>query len=211
MLPELGASYGVPSSAAAVSVTAYLLPFAALQVVSGTLGERWGRRRTVRIAYVVYTAASLLCALAPTFALFLAARALQGVANAFTTPLLFAALASSVAPERLGRALGWFGSLQAAGQTSAPLIGGAAAEIDWRWAFVGVGGGERAAGARRDPGDGGTPRPATGAADGVATRRAARRRGGGRRMGLRVRAELPGGATPRRHRSGSPRAHAAWC
>lgn len=136
MLPELGASYGLPSSAAAVSVTAYLLPFAALQVVSGTLGERWGRQRTVRIAYVVYTAASLLCALAPTFALFLAARALQGVANAFTTPLLFAVLASSVAPERLGRALGWFGSLQAAGQTSAPLIGGAAAEIDWRWAFV---------------------------------------------------------------------------
>jgi len=136
MLPELGASYGVTPAAAAVSVTAYLLPFAALQVVSGTLGERWGRRRTVRIAYVGYTAASLLCALAPTLTLFLAARALQGIANAFTTPLLFAALAGSVAPERLGRALGWFGSLQAAGQTSAPLIGGAAAEIDWRWAFV---------------------------------------------------------------------------
>lgn len=136
MLPELGASYGVSSADVAVSVTAYLLPFAALQVVSGTLGERWGRLRTVRIAYVGYTAASLLCALAPTLTLFLGARALQGVANAFTTPLLFAALASSVAPERLGRALGWFGSLQAAGQTFAPLIGGVAAEIDWRWAFV---------------------------------------------------------------------------
>ena len=106
MLPELGASYGVGSGDAAVSVTAYLLPFAALQVVSGTLGERWGRQRTVRVAYVAYTAASLLCALAPTFAVFLGGRALQGVANAFTTPLLFAALASSVPPERLGRALG---------------------------------------------------------------------------------------------------------
>ncbi|MBV9920218.1 MAG: MFS transporter [Pseudonocardia sp.] len=136
MLPELGASYGVSSADVAVSVTAYLLPFAALQVVSGTLGERWGRLRTVRIAYVAYTAASLLCALAPTLTLFLGARALQGVANAFTTPLLFAALASSVAPERLGRALGWFGSSQAAGQTFAPLIGGVAAEVDWRWAFA---------------------------------------------------------------------------
>ncbi len=135
MLPELGASYGVSAADMAVSVTAYLLPFAALQVVSGTWGERWGRQRTVRLAYVVYVAASLLCAFAPTLTVFLAARALQGVANAFTTPLLFAALAGSVAPERLGRALGWFGSLQAAGQTSAPLVGGVAAEVDWRWAF----------------------------------------------------------------------------
>jgi MFS family permease len=136
MLPELGASYGVSAADAAVSVTAYLLPFAALQVVSGTLGERWGRLRTVRVAYVAYTAASLLCVLSPTLALFLGGRALQGIANAFTTPLLFAALASVVPAERLGRALGWFGSLQAAGQTSAPLIGGVAAEFDWRWAFV---------------------------------------------------------------------------
>ncbi|MDN5934413.1 MAG: MFS transporter, partial [Pseudonocardia sp.] len=66
------------------------------------------------------------------------ARALQGVANAFTTPLLLAALAGTVAPDRLGRALGWFGSLQAAGQTSAPLLGGLAAEFDWRFAFGGV-------------------------------------------------------------------------
>ena len=138
MLPELGASYGVTSGDVAVSVTAYLLPFAALQVVSGTLGERWGGQRTVRVAYVAYTAASLLCALAPTLAVFLGGRALQGVANAFTTPLLFAALASTVPPERLGRALGWFGSLQAAGQTSAPLLGGLAAEVDWRQAFIGV-------------------------------------------------------------------------
>jgi MFS family permease len=135
MLPELGASFGVSAADVAVSVTAYLLPFAAFMLVSGTLGERWGRLRTVRVAYVAYLAASLLCAFAPTLTVFLAARALQGVANAFTTPLLLAALAGSVAPERLGRALGWFGALQAAGQTSAPLVGGVAAEFDWRWAF----------------------------------------------------------------------------
>jgi MFS family permease len=138
MLPELGASFGVSAGTAAVSVTAYLLPFAAVMLFSGTLGERWGRRRTVVVAYGAYAAASLACAVATTLPLFLAARALQGAANAFTTPLLLAALAGTVAPDRLGRALGWFGSLQAAGQTSAPLIGGFAAEADWRLAFGGV-------------------------------------------------------------------------
>jgi MFS family permease len=138
MLPELGSAYGVSAGSAAVSVTAYLLPFAAVMLVSGTLGERWGRRRTVVVAYAVYVLASVACALAAAWTLFLAARALQGVANAFTTPLLLAALAGTVEPARLGRALGWFGSLQALGQTSAPLVGGLAAEIDWRLAFAAI-------------------------------------------------------------------------
>jgi MFS family permease len=138
MLPELGASFDVSSATASLSITAYVAPFAAVMLVSGTLGERWGRRRTVTLAYVAYLLTSLACLLAPTLPLFLAARALQGAANAFTTPLLLAALASAVAPERLGRALGWFGAMQAAGQTSAPLVGGLAAEVDWRLAFAGV-------------------------------------------------------------------------
>jgi MFS family permease len=139
MLPELGTSFGVSAGTASLSVTAYLLPFAAVMLVSGTLGERWGRRRSVIVAYALYVLASVACVLATTLPLFLTARAVQGMANAFTTPLLLAALAGSAPPNRLGRTLGWFGSLQAAGQTSAPLLGGAAAELDWRLAFVGVG------------------------------------------------------------------------
>lgn len=138
MLPELGSDFGVSASAASLSVTAYLVPFAAIMLVSGTLGERVGRHRAVVGGYVLYIAASLLAVFATSFPLFLAARAVQGVANAFTTPLLLAVVAGVARPGGLGRALGWFGSLQAAGQTSAPLIGGVAAEFDWRYAFVGV-------------------------------------------------------------------------
>src|SRR5687768_291822 len=81
MLPELGASFGVPAGTAALAVTAYMLPFAAVMVVSGTLGERWGRRRTVVTAYGVYALAALACVLAPTLPLFLAATAVLGAAN----------------------------------------------------------------------------------------------------------------------------------
>lgn len=138
MLPELGTDFGVPTATASVSITAYLLPFAAVMLVSGTLGERWGRARTVVAGYALYVVASLACVLAASWAVFLLGRALQGVANAFTTPLLLAALAASVESDRIGRALGWFGSLQAAGQTSAPLFGGLAAEVDWRLSFGGA-------------------------------------------------------------------------
>src|SRR4051812_1715641 len=139
MLPELGGTFGVSPGAASASLTAFLLPFALVMLVSGTLGERWGRSRTVVTAYLAYAVATVGCLLAPTWETFLVARAGQGVANAFTTPLLLAALAGAVEPSRLGRALGWFGSLQSAGQTSAPLVGGLAAEVDWRLAFAVLG------------------------------------------------------------------------
>jgi MFS family permease len=138
MLPELATTFHVSQNDAATSVTAYLLPFALVMLVSGTLGERWGPMRTIRIAYLGFVVASVLAALAPWFWLFQAGRGLQGVSNAFTTPLLLTKLAAITPRERLGRALGLYGAVQAIGQTSAPLVGGLAAESSWRWAFVGI-------------------------------------------------------------------------
>jgi MFS family permease len=139
MLPELGHDFGVSTSAASATITAYLVPFAAFMLFSGTLGARWGRRRSVLGAYVVSFAGSALCVVATTFPLLLVGRGVQGIANAFTTPLLLATLAATTPRGRLSRSLGLFASLQAAGQTSGPLVGGLAAEATWRLAFVGVG------------------------------------------------------------------------
>jgi MFS family permease len=138
MLPELGSTYDVSVSATTASLTAYLVPFAVLMLISGTIGERYGRGRTVVLGYAVYTVASLAAAVAPTYELFLAARVAQGASNAFTTPLLLAALGTTVPVARLGAALGTFAAVQAIGQSSSPLVGGLAAEFDWRWAFVGA-------------------------------------------------------------------------
>lgn len=138
MFPELRESFDASNSAVAWGFTIYLIPFALALLVSGTLGERWGRRRTVRTTYLVYAAASVLCVVAPGLPLFLLGRALQGVANAFITPLLLAGLAEVVPPERFGRAVGVYSSFQAIGGGSAPLLGGLAADVNWRWAFVGT-------------------------------------------------------------------------
>lgn len=140
MLPQIGRSVHASSSAVAASLTAYFVPFAVIQLFSGTLGERWGRRRTVQAAYVLYALASLVCALSPTLAAFLAGRTIMGAANAFTSPLLLAGLGGTVPPERLSRAVGTFSSFQAAGQSFAPLLGGVAAALSWRLAFVVVAG-----------------------------------------------------------------------
>jgi MFS family permease len=138
MLPELAHDFDVTVDATSATITAYFVPFAVLMLFSGTLGARWGLRRCVLGAYLVSVVGSVLCAVATTFPLLLVGRGVQGVANAFTTPLLLATMAATTPRQRLSRALGLFASLQAAGQTSGPLLGGLAAEATWRLAFVGV-------------------------------------------------------------------------
>jgi MFS family permease len=137
VLPEIGADFHTSAGNAALSLTTYMIPFAGLMLVSGTLGQRWGAARTTRVAYLVYLVVSLVCVLPGPFWQFLLARAAQGAANAFMTPLLLASVAQITPAHRLGRALGLFGSLQAAGQTSAPLVAGLVAAASWRYAFVG--------------------------------------------------------------------------
>jgi MFS family permease len=136
LIPELRHAFHASTDEIALAVPAYLVPFALLQVVSGTIGERVGRRRTVSVAYLVYAAAMLLSAVAPSIDVFLASRALQGTANAFTTPLLLAGLADAVPSHQRGRAVGTFAGVQAGGLSLAPLLGGLAAEISWRLAFI---------------------------------------------------------------------------
>ncbi|GAB3443708.1 MFS transporter [Actinophytocola sediminis] len=159
MLPEIGADFGVSSATAAATIPAYLVPFAVLMLFSGTLGARWGLRRSVLGAYGVSIAGSVLCVVADSFPLLLVGRGVQGLANAFTTPLLLAALATTTQRARLGRTLGLFASMQAAGQTTGPLLGGLAAEATWRLAFVGVALTAAALMVIGLPADGAAPRP----------------------------------------------------
>jgi MFS family permease len=137
--PELRESFGASTQAVNWAFSGYMIPLAVLLTVSGTIGERFGRRRVTQWTFVAYAIASFLCVVAPNLGLFLAARVLQGAANAFITPLLIAGLTEVTAPARLGRAIGVYSSFQAAGGAVAPFAGGLAAAVDWRLAFVAVG------------------------------------------------------------------------
>lgn len=136
ILHEVAGGLDSTPETAAAAVTAYMVPYAALLLVSGTLAERWGRRRVMRLSLLLFVVASGLCALAPSIETFLVGRAFQGATNAFTTPLLVAAISDGTPRERLGRALGLFAAIQAAGQSFSPLVSGISAAVDWRLAFV---------------------------------------------------------------------------
>src|SRR3954468_9500926 len=136
LVPQLRDAFDATTAGVAASIPAYLVPFAAFQLVSGTLGERLGRRRVVRTGYIVYALLSVAAAFVPTLGAFLVVRALQGSANAFLTPLLLAGLADEVPPRQIGRAVGTFAAVQTSAVALAPLGGGALGALDWRLAFV---------------------------------------------------------------------------
>ncbi|MFQ5521495.1 MAG: MFS transporter, partial [Candidatus Methylomirabilia bacterium] len=114
--------------------------FAIAQLFSGAISQLISGRRTVVVGYAVFVAASLGCAAAPTLPLFLLFRLVQGVGAAFLFPILMALVGEVVAPERLGRALGWFGVTQTLGLTLGPLVAGfLEVHLGWHWFFVALG------------------------------------------------------------------------
>ena len=136
IIPNVAHGLDASVTQVAAAITAYMVPFAILQLFSGTLAERLGPRRVVRAGYIGFGAAALGCALAPEIWSFLAARAVMGASNAFLSPILLAALSEVVAPAVLGRTVGTFAAAQTAGLTFAPILGGLLGEINWRLAFV---------------------------------------------------------------------------
>jgi MFS family permease len=136
LIPSIATGLDASVGQVAAAITAYMVPFAVLQLFSGTLAERLGPRRVVRAGYVAFGVTSLACAFAPDIWTFLGARAAMGAANAFLSPILLAALSEVVAPAVLGRTVGTFAAAQTAGLTLAPLLGGLLGEVSWRLGFV---------------------------------------------------------------------------
>ena len=78
-LPDIGRDLGASTSALQWVLNGYLLTLASLILLGGSLGDRYGRRRIFVLGVLLFTAASLLCAIAPTSGLLVAARLLQGI------------------------------------------------------------------------------------------------------------------------------------
>ena len=81
LIPNVAEGLDASVAQVAAAITAYMVPFALLQLVSGTVAERLGPRRVVRGGYVAFGLAALACAVVPNIWLFLGARAAMGTAG----------------------------------------------------------------------------------------------------------------------------------
>src|SRR5215469_11989116 len=85
-LPTIQSDLNASLSGLQWVVDAYTLPFAALLLTAGTLGDRYGRKRVFLVGLVGFTLGSALCGLAPNPGLLIAGRVLQGAGGAALSP-----------------------------------------------------------------------------------------------------------------------------
>ncbi|MDH6137896.1 DHA2 family methylenomycin A resistance protein-like MFS transporter [Kitasatospora sp. MAA4] len=118
-------------------VDAYTLAFAAFLLTGGTLGDRWGVRRTYLAGLLVFTAASAGCGLAGALPVLIAARVGQGLGAALLVPAALALINHAhPQPAQRARAVGVWMALGGAAMAAGPLVGGGlVAAFGWRSVF----------------------------------------------------------------------------
>jgi MFS transporter, DHA2 family, multidrug resistance protein len=136
-LPTLGRSLDASTGQLQWFVAAYTLVFAAALVPGGMLGDRFGRKRMLIVSLLLFGAASIACALAPSAETFIAARALLGLGGAVMLPMVLASLPVLFDETERPRAIGAITAAAMLGYPIGPLLGGwMLTRFDWSWVFL---------------------------------------------------------------------------
>jgi NTE family protein len=136
--PDISASFaGSGRDALSWVLDGYFVVIAALLVPAGGLADRFGHKRVFLLGLTSFTAASLLCALAPSLGLLIAVRVLQGIGAAMVIPTSLAIVLDSFPIDKRATGLGLWGAGAAAAAAIGPTLGGALVDLsDWRLVFL---------------------------------------------------------------------------
>ena len=136
-LPAIGRDFRAPVSGLQWTIDAYTLVVASLLMLSGSLGDRIGRRRVFQAGLVIFTLGSLACSVAPGLGWLVAFRALQAVGGSMLNPVAMAIVTNVFTdPAERARAIGLWGSVFGLSIALGPVVGGALVEsVGWRSVF----------------------------------------------------------------------------
>src|SRR3954471_15750811 len=124
-LPSIEADLGLSADSGQWVMSAYLLSFGGLLLLGGRLADLFGRRRTFVAGAALFLTSSLGCGLAPSGAVLIGARVVQGVSAAIMAPAALSILMTTFEEGAVrNKALGVWGATGGTGATAALLIGG---------------------------------------------------------------------------------------
>lgn len=140
-LPHIGAELKTPNfgilEGQAYVYSGYLLTLSSLLILAGALADFYGRRRMFAIGLTGFGVSSILCGLAPTMEVLIAARVLQGVFGALLVPCSLALISAAFEGVEQAKAYGTWSAASAGTTILGPLVGGLLVDtISWRAAFL---------------------------------------------------------------------------
>src|SRR4051812_10038657 len=137
-LPSIQDDLGFSQSNLAWVVNAYLIPFGGLLLLAGRVGDLIGQRRVFLAGLVIFTAASVLCAAAPSQGVLIGARFVQGIGGALTSAVVLGMIVMMFSePREQAKAIGVYGFVASAGGSIGLLAGGVLTDaISWHWIFL---------------------------------------------------------------------------
>ena len=136
-LPSIQRDLGFSQSGLAWVVNAYLIAFGGLLLLAGRLGDLVSRRGVFLVGLAVFTMASLLCGVAQSQGMLVAARFVQGVGGAMTSAVILGMIVTMFPePREQAKAIGIFAFVASAGGAVGLLVGGVLTQsISWHWIF----------------------------------------------------------------------------
>jgi DHA2 family multidrug resistance protein len=136
-LPHIAGDLSSSQSESTWVLTSYLVTNAVVMPISGWLSNTFGRKRFFLACIAGFTAASLLCGLAPNLATLITLRAVQGAAGGGLQPSGQAILTDSFPPDKRGMANAIYGIAAVVAPTVGPTLGGwITDDYNWRWIFL---------------------------------------------------------------------------
>jgi EmrB/QacA subfamily drug resistance transporter len=136
-LPSIQDDLGFSQSNLAWVVNAYLIAFGGLLLLAGRIGDLIGQRRVFLTGLVVFTGASLLCAIAQSQGMLIGARFVQGAGGAVASAVILGMIVTMFPePREQAKAIGIYSFVASAGASIGLLLGGVLTEaINWHWIF----------------------------------------------------------------------------
>ena len=134
-LPTIGRQFGDAANLSWI-ITAYLLASTAVAPVFGTLSDIYGRRMMIIVAMSLFMTGSLLCAVAPSMPVLIAARLLQGLGGGGILPIVQTVISDVVSPRERGQYQAYFSGVWVSAGIGGPILGGVFAEhLHWSMIF----------------------------------------------------------------------------